>query len=58
MELKQAVGIMRSSQLGQTLTDPEEDAIVAFLQTVTGEQPRVELPILPPRTDATPQPKP
>jgi len=55
--LKQAVGIMGASQLGQTLTDQEEDAIVAFLQTLTGEQPKVELPILPPRTDATPLPK-
>jgi len=55
--LKQAVGIMGASQLGQRLTDQEEDAIVAFLQTLTGEQPKVELPILPPRTDATPLPK-
>jgi len=55
--LKQAVGIMGASQLGQTLTDQEEDAIVAFLQTLTGEQPKVELPILPPRTDSTPLPK-
>jgi cytochrome c peroxidase len=55
--LKQAVGIMGASQLGQKLTDQEEDAIVAFLQTLTGEQPKVELPILPPRTDATPLPR-
>ncbi|HVB35060.1 MAG TPA: cytochrome-c peroxidase [Patescibacteria group bacterium] len=55
--LKQAVGIMGSSQLGQTLTDQQEDAIVAFLKTLTGKQPRVELPVLPPRTDATPLPK-
>jgi len=55
--LKQAVGIMGASQLGQRLTDQDEDAIVAFLQTLTGEQPRIELPILPPRTDATPLPK-
>ena len=55
--LKQAVAIMGTSQLGQNLTDQEEDAIVAFLDTLTGEQPKVELPILPPRTDATPLPK-
>jgi cytochrome c peroxidase len=55
--LKQAVAIMGASQLGQKLTEQEEDAIVAFLQTLTGEQPRIELPILPPRTDATPLPK-
>jgi len=55
--LKQAVAIMGASQLGQKLTDQEEDSIVAFLQTLTGEQPRIELPILPLRTDATPLPK-
>jgi cytochrome c peroxidase len=55
--LKQAVGIMGASQLGEKLSDQEEDAIVAFLQTLTGEQPKVELPILPPRTDGTPLPK-
>jgi len=55
--LKQAVAIMGASQLGQKLTEPEEDAIVTFLQTLTGEQPRVELPILPVRTDSTPLPK-
>jgi cytochrome c peroxidase len=55
--LKQAVAVMGASQLGQKLTDQEVDSIVAFLQTLTGEQPRIELPILPPRTDATPLPK-
>ncbi len=49
---------MGASQLGQKLTDQEEDAIVAFLGTLTGEQPKIELPILlPPSTDATPTPK-
>jgi cytochrome c peroxidase len=55
--LKQAVGVMGDSQLGQKLTEQEEDAIVAFLQTLTGKQPRIELPILPPRSDSTPVPK-
>ncbi|MFI4889289.1 MAG: cytochrome-c peroxidase [Steroidobacterales bacterium] len=56
--LKQAVGIMGAVQLGQKLTNDEEDAIVAFLQTLTGEKPSISLPNLPPRTDATPLPKP
>jgi cytochrome c peroxidase len=55
--LKEAVAVMGSSQLGQKLTDQEENAIVEFLQTLTGEQPKIELPILPLRTDATPLPK-
>jgi cytochrome c peroxidase len=33
------------------------DTIVAFLQTLTGEKPKIDLPTLPPRTDATPLPK-
>jgi cytochrome c peroxidase len=45
--LKEAVAVMGSSQLGQKLTDQEENAIVEFLQTLTGEQPKIELPILP-----------
>ena len=56
--LQQAVAIMGASQLGQKLTDQEENSIVGFLQTLTGEQPRIELPVLPARTDATPVPKP
>ena len=48
---------MGQVQLGQKLTDEEEDAIVAFLQTLTGEKPKIDLPNLPPRTDATPRTK-
>ena len=54
--LKQAVGVMGSSQLGAKLTDKEEDDIVAFLGTLTGELPKVEYPVLPTRADSTPQP--
>jgi cytochrome c peroxidase len=56
-DLKQAVAVMATSQLGAKLTDKEVDAITAFLITLTGEQPRVELPILPLSTDKTPLPK-
>jgi cytochrome c peroxidase len=31
---------------------------VAFLKTLTGEQPSFQLPILPPSTAATPRPQP
>ncbi len=54
--LKQAVGVMGSSQLGAKLTDKEEDDIVAFLGTLTGELPNIAYPILPTRTDSTPTP--
>jgi cytochrome c peroxidase len=54
--LKQAVGVMGSSQLGAKLTDKEEDDIVAFLGALTGQLPSVSYPVLPTRTDWTPQP--
>lgn len=56
-DLKQAVAVMATSQLGAKLSDKEIDAITAFLGTLTGETPRVELPILPIRTSTTPLPK-
>jgi cytochrome c peroxidase len=34
------------------------DAITAFLHGLTGEQPQVTHPVLPPRTEATPLPNP
>jgi cytochrome c peroxidase len=56
--LRQAVAVMGSSQLGVQLTAAETDDIVAFLDSLTGEQPRITYPILPPSVDATPRPKP
>ncbi|TXG79047.1 MAG: cytochrome C biogenesis protein CcsA, partial [Rhodocyclaceae bacterium] len=32
--------------------------IVAFLKTLTGDQPKFDLPVLPPSSDATPRPQP
>ena len=57
-DLRQAVAVMGSSQLGVQLTPPEIDDIVAFLGSLTGEQPRITYPILPPGVAGTPQPKP
>ncbi len=56
--LKQAVAVMGSSQLGETLSEEEIEAITAFLGTLTGEQPRVEFPLLPASTATTPKPQP
>jgi cytochrome c peroxidase len=56
-DLKQAVAVMGASQLGADLNDSEVDAIVAFLRTLTGTQPKVEVPILPPHTEQTPLPE-
>jgi cytochrome c peroxidase len=56
--LTQAVDTMGKLQLGRTFTAVENAQIVAFLKTLTGEQPKFALPILPPSTDATPRPQP
>ena len=55
--LKEAVGIMSSSQLGIKLSQKEIEKIAEFLKTTTGVQPRVEYPILPVPTKDTPLPK-
>ncbi len=55
-DLKQAVAIMSSSQLGTELKPQEIDTIVAFLHALTGDVPRIEYPILPPETSNTPRP--
>ncbi|WP_294925833.1 cytochrome-c peroxidase [uncultured Paracoccus sp.] len=57
-DLKEAVQIMSSSQLGTELSDEQVDDIVAFLHTLTGDQPEVVHPILPMRRDETPLPAP
>ncbi len=56
--LTEAVDVMGRIQLGRKYTDQENANIVAFLKTLTGDQPSFLLPILPPSTDATPRPKP
>lgn len=57
-DLREAVDIMSSSQLGTELAEPQIDEIVAFLGTLTGQQPQVVHPILPVRNAQTPQPQP
>ena len=56
--LEEAVDIMGRLQLGRVYSDEEVGNIVAFLKSLTGEQPRFEIPILPPSTNATPVPEP
>lgn len=57
-DLRQAVAVMGSSQLGTQLLPGETDKIVAFLDSLTGEQPKVTYPILPPSVVTTPRPQP
>ena len=56
--LTEAVDIMGRLQLGKAFTPEENASIVAFLDTLTGEQPSFALPILPPSVDGTPKPQP
>ena len=56
--LEQAVDTMGRLQLGKQFTADENAKIVAFLKTLTGDQPSFRMPILPPSTNATPRPKP
>lgn len=56
--LREAVAIMGSSQLGAALNEAEIDAITAFLETLTGRQPVVQLPQLPVESATTPRPAP
>jgi cytochrome c peroxidase len=54
--LKEAVAVMGSSQLGVRISEAETAGITAFMKTLTGRQPKVDHPVLPPGTDGTPRP--
>jgi cytochrome c peroxidase len=56
--LGEAVDIMGRIQLGKKFSKDENEKIVAFLKTLTGDQPSFAMPILPPSSDATPRPTP
>ena len=56
--LEQAVDTMGRLQLGKQFTADENASIVAFLKTLTGDQPAFKLPQLPPSSNTTPRPKP
>jgi cytochrome c peroxidase len=56
--LKEAVDVMGRLQLGRKFTEDENAKIVAFLHTLTGDQPNFKLPILPASSDITPRPSP
>jgi cytochrome c peroxidase len=56
--LPEAVDTMGRLQLGKKFTAEENAKIVAFLKTLTGDQPKFLLPILPPSSDKTVRPTP
>jgi cytochrome c peroxidase len=55
-DLGAAVALMGTAQLGTEISDEEAERIVAFLHALTGEQPKVEYPLLPVETADTPRP--
>ena len=56
--LEEAVQIMGKIQLNKQFTNEETADIVAFLRTLTGDQPNLKLPMLPPSNASTPLPNP
>jgi cytochrome c peroxidase len=57
-DLRQAVAIMGTSQLGTKLTGGEIDKITDFLSSLTGDQPQIVYPILPPSVTSSSRPQP
>ena len=55
-DLRQAVAVMAKSQLGASLSGDEVDLIVSFLDSLTGDQPSVVYPTLPPNVTSSPHP--
>ena len=53
--LEESVAIMGDLQLGKRYTKQEINDITAFLKTLTGDQPKVEYPVLPPSGPNTPK---
>ncbi|MDO9598730.1 MAG: cytochrome-c peroxidase [Azoarcus sp.] len=56
--LEEAVEIMGRLQLGRKYSQEEVGDIVAFLKTLTGDQPTFTMPMLPPSSNTTPKPRP
>jgi cytochrome c peroxidase len=57
-DLRQAVAVMGTAQLGASLSAAEVDKIVAFLHSLSGRQPEITYPFLPPSGPETPRPRP
>lgn len=58
LTLTDAVNTMARVQLGRQFSDADTANLVAFLKSLTGDQPAIALPVLPPSSDRTPRPTP
>lgn len=54
--LEEAIKVMAYVQLGKTASDAEIADIVAFLKTLSGDRPKLMIPLLPASRNSTPQP--
>ena len=54
--MKEAVQVMGSAQLGIKLTAADADRIASFLDSLTGQPPKMIYPILPPSSATSPKP--
>lgn len=57
-DLKEAVSIMGQTQLGDALSDQDATLITDFLASLSGRQPQVAIPELPPSGEGTKRPAP
>ena len=55
-DLTESVLIMAEYQFGIPVSQEEAIKITAFLKTLTGKQPAIQYPVLPPSTEKTPKP--
>jgi cytochrome c peroxidase len=55
-DLNEAIRVMAQAQLGKQLSDADVNKIAAFLGSLQGDQPKVEVPILPPSGANTTRP--
>ena len=55
-DIKEAIAIMGETQLGKKLSKKEINQIAIFFNSLTGEKPKIEYPILPVESDSTPKP--
>jgi len=56
-DLEESIRIMAKSQLDATLSEQDVRDIAVFLHTLTGDQPEITVPVLPPSTAETPRPE-
>jgi len=56
-DLKEAISVMGQSELGQKLSADETEKLTEFLKSLTGRQPQIVLPILPPSQPTAPHPQ-